>query len=76
METFQVQHDCGCCHSNVQFENREKALTALSDAGIGNGKTITDDVGKVVTGVDTFYGLRSGNAPKVSALDQLLSTFF
>lgn len=58
MKTFKLQYDCGCCFAETaQFESLETAQAALEKAGLGNGRTITDDVGNVFTGVDTFYGV-------------------
>lgn len=57
MKTFTVQHDCGCCFSDVQFESRERAEAALAAVGLGNNKSIQDDTGKQIHGIDTFYGV-------------------
>jgi hypothetical protein len=57
MKTFQVQHDCGCCFTEVQFESRESANAAMKKAGLGSCVTLVDDAGQVVHGVDTFYGV-------------------
>jgi len=71
MKTFKVQFDCGCCYSIVQFESREAANKAIAIAGLGNGKTIVDDVGQIVDGVDTFYGIFEENESTDNPLGRL-----
>ena len=75
MKTFKVQLDCGCCFEEVQFETRELAEYTLRKAQLGNGKTITDSCGKVVEGVDTFYGIMEENESTENPLGRLLANF-
>lgn len=75
MKTFRVQHDCGCCYSDVQFESRESANRAFAKAGLGNGMTVIDDAGQVIEGVDTFYGVIEENESTDNPLGRLLNNF-
>lgn len=73
MKTFKLQYDCGCCFAETaQFESIETAQVALQKAGLGNGKTITDDAGNVFTGVDTFYGVMEMDEDTSRPLERLL----
>ena len=48
--------DCGCCKEELRFFSQKTALEALKKAGLGNFKTIVDDLGVAHEGLDTFYG--------------------
>ena len=48
--------DCGCCKEELRFFSEKTALEALKKVGLGNFKTIVDDLGVVHEGLDTFYG--------------------
>jgi hypothetical protein len=56
MITIYVKQDCGCCTSELKFNDEDSAVRTLTGAGIGNGVTIVDDTGTAHTGLDTFYG--------------------
>jgi hypothetical protein len=73
MKTFQVQHDCGCCFSDVQFEDRVAAEAEIKRVGLGNGMTIVDATGKVVENVDTFYGILDVDEDKSNSLGRLVN---
>lgn len=75
MKTFQVQHDCGCCFTDVQFESKESANKAFAKAGFGNNMTIIDDAGQVVHGVDTFYGVLEEGESTDNPLGRLVARF-
>ena len=73
MITLQVQHSCGCCFSDVQFESEESANLALQKAGLGSSQTLIDDTGKIFEDVDTFYGfVESKNDPLSRLLSNVL----
>ena len=52
-----VQHDCGCCHSDMYFKSESSAKKAWSTAGLQLSAKITDDKGTIHEGIDTFYGM-------------------
>lgn len=51
-----AKKDCGCCSTEMYFTDTASADAAFEKAGLGNGRSITDDRGTVHTGLDSFYG--------------------
>ncbi len=76
MKTFRVQLDCGCCYANVQFKSRKSADKVIVKAGLGNGRTLVDDAGQVVEGVDTFYGIIEEDESTENPLGRLFNQTF
>jgi hypothetical protein len=76
MKTFRVQHDCGCCYSDVKFENRKNADYAIAKVGLGNAMTLVDDTGQVIERVDTFYGIMEENESSDNPLGRLFNQVF
>lgn len=56
MITVFVKLDCGCCSTEMQFNDEASASTAFEKVGMGNNMSMTDDAGQTHTGLDTFYG--------------------
>jgi len=73
MKTYKVQHVCGCCFSEAQFKNDESARAAFKQAGLGSCVDIVDDTGKVIEGVDTFYGFYAAHGVHESPLAKLVN---
>lgn len=77
MKQYEVELVCGCCSDILHFKSEENIQKAFEKAGLGSSVTITDDVGNVVEGIDTFYGYREvkedGSVPKEGKLERLMN---
>ena len=58
LHKFEVQLSCGCCDAEVWFTSEDAIAKAFELAGLSSSADIRDDLGNLVTGVDTFYGYR------------------
>ena len=56
MITVYAKDDCGCCTTEMHFNDLNSAKKAFDAVGLGNGMEIKDDAGVIYTGIDTFYG--------------------
>lgn len=74
MKTYSVRHSCGCCYSDIQFENDEAIQKAFEAAGYTSSGTIVNETGTAVHDVDTFYGYenRPDKSPLATLVDQLI----
>jgi len=57
MKRYIVMLNCGCCDEVVEFETAQRAQDAILMMGLTSSGTLTDDNGRVVTQVDSFYGI-------------------
>lgn len=58
-----AQLGCGCCDTTMYFKSKASARIAFEKAGLTSAGSITDDLGNIHRGVDTFYGFRRENEP-------------
>jgi hypothetical protein len=65
---YEARHSCGCCYSRLYFKSDRRAEAALNRAGYGKSLSITDDTGRTIENVDTFYGL--DRIPRNDLLDE------
>ncbi|HVP24198.1 MAG TPA: hypothetical protein VMS77_09845 [Conexivisphaerales archaeon] len=56
MITVYAKNDCGCCTTEMRFNDLTSAREAFAAVGLGNGMQIKDDAGDVHERIDTFYG--------------------
>lgn len=56
MINVSARASCGCCNVDLCFTDEASAEAAFVKAGYGSSKTIIDDTGEEIHGVDTFYG--------------------
>lgn len=56
MITVYAKNGCGCCTTEMQFNDLTSAETAFNEAGLSSTATIRDDAGEEHKSVDTFYG--------------------
>ena len=56
MKKFYAKSSCGCCVTEMCFENVDTAAKAFSKAGLNSSAIIIDDCEVKHEGVDTFYG--------------------
>lgn len=61
-KSFYVKLCCGCCTTEMKFNDRASIEAAFKAAGLDSSATITDDEGTVHTEVDTFYGYSSDDS--------------
>ena len=69
----EANQTCGCCSTTLAFKSKASARAAFQKAGLTSFGTITDDLGQVHEGVDTFYGFRLADE-KPRSIPWLLGT--
>lgn len=56
MITVYAKNGCGCCTTEMQFNDLTSAGAAFQEAGLSSTATIRDDTGEEHGSIDTFYG--------------------
>ena len=58
LKKYVLQLSCGCCDVDAWFASEDRLQSQFAAAGLSVGAVIRDDLGRDITGVDTFYGYR------------------